>query len=197
MTEEEIARAGGDWVRRAARAGVQAGIALKVDGIRAIEAADRPGDRDRSRRAPQSARSPSDTVLRPMKKTWVDSLVFLLNRRDVTVLLFFMMILAWYFEAVTGTGAFAILARSSAWPSFSGAASWEGRRTCWSWCCSWPGAGFLLTRDLCDTRIRVLSPAHLAHAGGGHHGQPDLLGRSIPSGTLSLPPRPSRPLGER
>ncbi|AMV22298.1 NfeD family protein [Planctomyces sp. SH-PL14] len=109
MTEDEIARAGGDWVKGALVPESKRGSLLKVDGIRATELRIAQGtvsDLDELRN--QLGIAP-DAVLRPMKKTWVDSLVFLLNRRDVTVLLFFMMILAWYFEAVTGTGAFAIL----------------------------------------------------------------------------------------
>lgn len=108
MTEAEIAHAGGDWIKGPLVPESKRGSLLTVDGIRATElqlARGTIGGIDELRNQLGIA---ADAVLRPMKKTWVDSVVFLLNRRDVTVLLFFMMMLSWYFEAVTGTGAFAI-----------------------------------------------------------------------------------------
>jgi membrane-bound serine protease (ClpP class) len=107
-SEAELARAGDEWKKGALVPETKRGSLMTVDGIRATELqiARRPvGSLDELRTDLGIA---SDAVLRPMKKTWVDNVVFFLNRRDVTVLVFFAMFMCWYFEAVTGTGLFAI-----------------------------------------------------------------------------------------
>lgn len=107
-SEAEIAHSGGDWIKGPLVPETKRGSLLIVDGIRATELQLAQGTINDLGELRGQLGISEESVLRPMKKTWVDSVVFLLNRRDVTVLLFFMMMMSWYFEAVTGTGVFAI-----------------------------------------------------------------------------------------
>ncbi len=108
QSEAEIARADGDWIKGPLVPETKRGSLLVVDGVRATELQLAQGTINDLDELRSHLGISADSVLRPMKKTWVDSVVFLLNRRDVTVLLCFMMMMSWYFEAVTGTGLFAI-----------------------------------------------------------------------------------------
>ncbi|MEZ6057475.1 MAG: NfeD family protein [Planctomycetaceae bacterium] len=53
---------------------------------------------------------PPETAFLVAQRTWVDDLVFLLNRRSMTGLLFFLAFIGLYLEANTNTGVMAILA---------------------------------------------------------------------------------------
>ncbi|MEX0727484.1 MAG: NfeD family protein [Planctomycetaceae bacterium] len=108
-TEAEIAESGGEWIAGPEVPEAGRGHFLTVNGERAheLQLAEPPvADMDELK---QRLGVPADVTLRAAERTWVDTLVFVLNTRAATAMLFIAGAMCIYFELYTLTGFFGIM----------------------------------------------------------------------------------------
>lgn len=108
MTDEEIHESNGDWTKGRAVPEAGNGMLFTVDGRRAnvLHLAEAPvADFDDLKK---NLGIPLDTIVPTAARTWVDSLVFILNDGVVTTLLFLLGIMCIYLELHFPTGLFGI-----------------------------------------------------------------------------------------
>ena len=113
MTDDEIARADGVWVRGRKIKAREDDKFFTVDGDRAAEVglASPPAEDFEELRLRLNI--PPETKIRVVERTWVDDMVFLMNTPVVSTLLIFVGILCVYLELHLMTGLFAIGAMTS------------------------------------------------------------------------------------
>ncbi|SFI57255.1 NfeD family protein [Planctomicrobium piriforme] len=109
MSEEELHQNANEWVAGPRVPESRPGIAIMVDGERAHELLIAKGIVADLSELRQRLGISEDTPLKPIGRTWVDTLVFNLNHQWTTGLLFFMAIVCIYIELATMTGFFGIL----------------------------------------------------------------------------------------
>lgn len=108
MTDTELHASNGEWIKGEAVPETGKVEPLELDGRRAAElgfAAEPVEDLDALK---QRLGLPSGLLLEPVKPNWVDKLVFVLNRTEMTLLLFMVGILCIYMEAHIPCGFFGI-----------------------------------------------------------------------------------------
>ncbi len=109
MSDDEIHESNGEWIKGAAVPESKKGNLLTVNGVRAheLKLAEPPvRDMDELK---QRLGIPADVQLKAVGRTWVDTLVYLLNWGPVTFLLFILGALFIYLELYTLTGMFGIM----------------------------------------------------------------------------------------
>lgn len=109
MTEQEIHQSNGEWIKGPVVPESRKDNLLTVNGVRAhtLKIAEPPvRDMDELK---QRLGIPADTTLKAVGRTWVDTLVFILNMQQVTFLLFIAGAIFIYLEIYTFTGLFGIL----------------------------------------------------------------------------------------
>ena len=129
MTEDEIHASAGEWVKGAAVPESRENNLLTVNGRRAhdLKLAEPPvADLDDLK---QRLGIPAETVLRPVGRTWVDSLVFLLNTPVISMLLIAAGIVLIYLELHFMSGLLGIMSATCFalffWSKFlGGTAGW-------------------------------------------------------------------------
>ncbi|MEX0715689.1 MAG: NfeD family protein [Planctomycetaceae bacterium] len=109
MSEDEIERSGGEWVRGPRVPESRPGVALNVAGQRAheLKLAEPPvADFDELK---QRIGVPADVTLLPVERTWIDGLIFQLNTNEAMFFLVFLGIVLIYVELHMMTGLLGIL----------------------------------------------------------------------------------------
>jgi len=109
LSEAELQQKSNEWIAGPLVPESRQGIAIMVDGTRAHELliAKAPVQ-DQTELKLRLGLNP-ETELKAIGRTWVDSLVFNLNRQGMTAILFFLAIVCIYLELATMTGFFGIL----------------------------------------------------------------------------------------
>lgn len=110
MSNDEIDKAGGEWVKGPRIPESRPNIAIIVNGHRAHELKIAEAPVSDLEDLKERLGIPLDLEFRIVERSWVDSLVFHLNNGWVTGLLFFLAIVCIYVEMATMTGFFGILA---------------------------------------------------------------------------------------
>ncbi|HAH46066.1 MAG TPA: peptidase, partial [Planctomycetaceae bacterium] len=109
MSEEEIHLSNGEWIQGPAVPESRKANLLTVNGVRAHELKiAEPAVRDMDE-LKQRLGIPADVTLKAVGRTWVDTLVYVLNSQLVTFLLFLLGAIFVYLELYTLTGLFGIL----------------------------------------------------------------------------------------
>jgi membrane-bound serine protease (ClpP class) len=110
MTDAELHASNGEWVKGEALPETGDRTPLELDGRRAHELGFASAPVDDLDVLKQRLGLPASVRLEPVKPNWVDKLVFALNTREMTILLFLLGILCIYMEAHVPCGFFGICA---------------------------------------------------------------------------------------
>lgn len=109
MSEDEIHKAGEEWVKGNRVTESRPGIAITISGKRAHELKVAQSPVESIEEVKERLGIPIDLPLRRIERTWVDTLVFILNTDWATGMLFFVAIICIYIELATMTGLFGIV----------------------------------------------------------------------------------------
>lgn len=109
MSADEMQQNADEWIPGPRVPESRPGIAIMVDGTRAHELLIAKAPVQDVAELKQRLGIPAETVFRTIGRTWVDTLVFVLNDQRVIALLFFVAIVCIYIEMATMTGFFGIL----------------------------------------------------------------------------------------
>ena len=109
MSDDEIHKEGDDWIRGPRVTESRPGTAITIGGARAHELKVAEAPVAGIEELKDRLGIPPDLEFRKVERTWVDTLVFVLNTNVVTGLLFFVAIICIYIELSTMTGVFGII----------------------------------------------------------------------------------------
>ncbi|TWT52308.1 hypothetical protein KOR42_29940 [Thalassoglobus neptunius] len=113
MSDDEIHKANGEWIKGPRITESRPGIAVIVNGNRAHELKIAETPISGPDELKERLGIPLDTKFRVVERSWVDTLVFYLNSSWVTGMLFFLAIVCIYIEMATMTGFFGIIAAAA------------------------------------------------------------------------------------